>query len=535
MSTRSTRRGYLKALSALGVELVVAGCRKPTAQGSVDAGQEQPGGEDQTREDDGDEDEVEAVQAQTETAAAVAKPHVLFISIDDLNDWVGVLGGHPQAKTPNIDALARSGVLFANAHCAAPSCNGSRTATLTGLRPSTTGIYGNPQPWRQHLPDVVTLPEYFRTHGYKVLGAGKLFHGPYPDPRGWDAFFPSKCRQRPPDKLGLGHGGPRSGVPRLGHFDWGAIDKSDDDLSDAHVVDWVTKHLPDADAPPTFLACGLFRPHLPWYVPKKWFDMFPLDAIELPKVRQDDRDDIPRAVLKKLTIDDDHAKITAQGKWKAAVQAYLASCAFADAMVGRLMAALRKSPAADRTVVVFWSDHGWHLGEKLHWRKFTLWEEATRVPLVIAGPPVTAPAVCTRAVGLVDLYPTLLEICGLPEKSDLEGRSLVELLQHPDARWPSTAITTWGRGNHAIRTDRWRYIRYKRGAEELYDHDADPHEWTNLAHEKKHRALMDRLAEKLPQRDAPWAPRASEYSREDFECDPATYGEDDGTEDARED
>ena len=463
----------------------------------------------------------------------VVQPHVLFISIDDMNDWVGVLGGNPQARTPNIDALAKSGMLFANAHCAAPSCNGSRAATMTGLRPSSTGVYANSHPWRQHLPDAVTIPDHFKRNGYRAIGAGKMFHGPFPDPGAWNDYFPSLCRQTPKDREEIKRGKQtgKSGIPKMGNFDWGPLDKPNADMSDAKVVDWVIKNLPGADAKPTFLACGLYRPHLPWYVPQEWFDLFPLSGCKLPKVLQDDRKDIPKAALKNLKYDKDHKRIVKADQWQHAVQAYLASCAFADAMVGRPIDALRESPAADNTVVVLWSDHGWHLGEKLKWRKFTLWEEATRVPLIITGPSVPNPGVCTRAVSLLDIYPTLTEICGLPPNEAVEGRSLAKLLADPQAEKKRSAITTWGRGNHSIRTERWRYTRYKKGAEELYDHEADPNEWTNLAGDEEHAKVIKRLAARLPGKSVKPAPKRKDYAKKAFECDPDELAEDDGDED----
>lgn len=538
-----TRRSCLEGLGALGAGSLLGACPAPEPIGDAaaaapaepspepSAASPVPADPEPTPAEPAPDPDVAELPSPTPTAKP-RRPHVLFLSIDDLNDWVGVLGGHPQGRTPNIDALAATGMLFANAHCSAPSCNGSRTATLTGMAPSSTGVYGNSQPWRQHLPDAVTLPEYFRRNGYRSLGAGKLFHGVFPDPRGWDEFHPSLCRQKPERRKGAPKPKQAEGGAKFGTLAWGPLEGPDSDMGDAQTVDWVIDHLPGADDPPTFLACGLYRPHLPWRVPQKWFDLFPLDTIQLPEVREDDRDDIPRSAIKRLTHDNDHKKILAKGQWKAAVQAYLAASAFADAMVGRLLKALRESAAADDTIVMLWSDHGWHLGEKLKWRKFTLWEEATRVPLIVAGPGVPSPGVCTRPVSLLDLYPTLIELCALPPRPGLGGQSFAKLLTHPNAGRKRGAVTTWGRGNHSVRTKNWRYTRYRDGAQELYDHKADPNEWANLATEPKHAELIGRLAARLPKKSVRGAPRRKSYTKEQLDCDPNIYFEDDDSEDS---
>ena len=426
-------------------------------------------------------------------------PNVLFIVVDDLNSWVGALGGHPQARTPNIDRLAARGVIFANAHCAAPRCNPSRTAVLTGIRPSTSGVYNNDQPWRRALPDAVTLPGYFMKHGYQVLGSGKIFHGHFNDPSSWHEYH-RKPRPHQPDRL------PLNQIAAAEQFDWGPIDLDDDDTSDAKVVAWAGERLRKRQDRPLFLACGIYRPHLPWYVPRKYFDMYPLEEVQLPAVREDDLEDIPprgNEIARTRT----HQKLVALGKWREAVQAYLASLSFSDAMVGRLMDTLDASEYGKDTVVVLWTDHGWHLGEKLHWRKAGLWEEATRTPLIFVVPGVTQPGGRSEApVNLLDIYPTLTDLCGIPPLAALEGVSLRPLLEDPQAGWDRASLTTLDRNNHAVRTKRWRYIRYDDGSEELYDHEADPHEWNNLAGEPEHAHVKKTLAGWLPKVNAPEAP-----------------------------
>lgn len=436
------------------------------------------------------------------------RPNVLFLAIDDLNDWTGFLGGHPQSKTPNLDRLAARGMSFGRAYCAAPACNPSRAALLTGIRPSTSGVYTNSQPWRPAMPDAVTLPQHFMKAGYEVLGGGKIFHGSFEDPASWQEYFPRPGDPMPP-------GRPVNGIPRTAHFDWGPVDVPDEAMSDHKVVDWAIDQLDRPHETPLFLAVGLFRPHLPWYAPRRDFDAHPAAEVVLPEVPDDDLADVPRAGRRMAKPEGDHRKVLEHDQWQEAVQGYLASIAFADRQVGRLLDALDRSPIADNTIIVMWGDHGWHLGEKQHWRKFALWEEATRVPFVIAAPGVAEPGSrCERTVSLMDVYPTLIDLCGLPERRELEGASLSPLLRDPTASWDRPALTTHGRKNHAVRSERWRYIRYEDGSEELYDHDLDPNEWRNLADDPEHGEIKAALAASLPMTDAPDAPDARARSDE---------------------
>jgi arylsulfatase A-like enzyme len=443
--------------------------------------------------------------ASAASGADAPRPNVLFIAVDDLNDWTGCLGGHPQTQTPNLDRLAARGLLFTNAHCAAPACNPSRAALMTGIRPSTSGVYHNPQPWRPVLREAVTLPQHFRAHGYTALGSGKIYHGSFPDPDSWDEYYPSKTRQSPGDPMPPNR--PLNGIEGTAHFDWGPVDVDDAQMGDAQVADYVIAQLQRKHEKPFFLACGFYRPHLPWYVPPKYFDKFPLRDIQLPKVLADDLADVPPAGVRMARPQGDHAAIIAHQQWHRAVQGYLASINFMDAQLGRVLDALDRGPHAANTLVVLWSDHGWHLGEKEHWRKFALWERATRVPLIIVAPGVTrAGTRCAQPANLIDLYPTLAELCGLPLRAELEGTSLVPLLRQPEASTDRVSLTTHGRNNHAVRDVRYRYIRYADGSEELYDHHSDPHEWHNLAGDAAYAPIKQRLAAHLPQKNAPDAP-----------------------------
>ncbi len=434
------------------------------------------------------------------------RPNVLFIAVDDLNDWVGHLGGHSQAATPNIDRLAARGVSFTRAYCSAPLCNPSRVSLLTGIEPSRSGVFGNGERLREHLPNAVTLMQYLRSHGYVAKGGGKIFHGANRavDPDSWDYFHRAKpVRAKPRSKEEL---------PKSAWAPWGPLDIEDDQMLDAQVVSWAISELNRGHERPFFLACGFTKPHLPWYVPQKYFDLHPLDKIILPKTLDTDRDDLPAFGLKLArevhTISngrnfsrhgEDHAMVLKYSQWPRAVQSYLATISFVDHHVGRLLNALANSEHADDTIVVLWGDHGWHLGEKQHWRKHALWETTTRTPLIFASPGrIQENRRCQRPVSLIDLYPTLVELCGLPVPEGLDGQSILPLMTNPDREWSRPALMTFGRGNHAVRTERWRYIRYRDGGEELYDHEKDPHEWHNLAGLSEHASTIVELRKSLP-------------------------------------
>ena len=450
--------------------------------------------------------------ALTAAPAILAQPrgngrNVLFIAIDDLNDWIGCLGGHPQVKTPHLDRLASRGVLFTNAHCAAPACNPSRAALMTGVRPSTSGVYLNPQPWRESpaLKNIVTLPQHFMAHGYRAVGGGKIYHLSFPDPPSWQEYFPSQEKNKPDDPLPPNR--PVNGIPNAAHFDWGPLQASDAEMGDMQVADWAAGELARKHDRPFFLACGIYRPHLPWYVPEKYFDMYPLDQIVLPEVKEDDLDDVPPIGRKMAQPEGDHKNVIDYKQWRHAVRGYLASISFADAALGKVLDAFDASPAKDNTTVVLWSDHGWHLGEKLHWRKFALWEEATRNVLMVSSPGLTkAGTRCDRPVDLMDIYPTVTDICGLPARDGLEGINLTPWLRDPAAPKDRPALTTHGRRNHSVRDERWRYIRYSDATEELYDHQTDPMEWKNLAGEAKYNDVKASLRRWLPKTDAPDVP-----------------------------
>lgn len=460
-----------------------------------------------------------AIPAQAET-----RQDVLLILIDDLNDWVNFLGGAPipQVHTPNIDALAERGMSFTNAHAVTPSCSPSRAAMLTGVSPFRSGVYDQPigSDWRKNplLADITTLPQHFRESGYMSIGAGKVFHASTVIPaafRGandldaWNDFYPSINRQladevHPPGAPLLG-----SPVPII---DWGPLEATEDyAMGDGQIVNWISDQITAPTDQPRFIAAGIYRPHWPWYVPQRYFDLYPLDEISLPSDNPNDLDDVPAIAPFNYNGTSDpllvHNWIVDNQLWREAVQAYLASISFADAMVGQVITALEQSGWAENTIILLTSDHGFHLGEKQRWAKHTLWEEATRVPLVFVAPGITTPGSSSgEAVSLLDLYPTLVELAGIEMPDHLDGESLLPLLQDASAERETPAISVWGYENLAVRDDRYRYIRYSDGSEELYDHQSDPNEWNNLAQYAEYDELKQQLRALIPlERAAPGA------------------------------
>ncbi len=430
------------------------------------------------------------------------KPNVLLIAVDDLNDWVGCLGGHPQTFTPNIDRLADRGMLFSNAHCQGTMCNPSRISLLWGRRPSSTGFYDNrysiskePEFLKQH----VNLPTHFAANGYKTISAGKIFHtGRYSQIEGpragqWRKGLDQKVHSDPQNKW-------------HGIWDFGPQDYDESKFTDHITATWVADQLGKDFDKPFLLACGFYRPHVPFFPPRRVYESF--KDVKLPEVVEDDWNDIPDAARKvsmsnpKIPV---HEWMKQENRWQLAVHAYLACVRWTDEQVGRVLDALDQGPHAKDTIVVLFSDHGYHLGEKQRWSKFSLWERTTRVPLIISVPNGIKGR-SEQPVELLSIYPTLIDLCKLTENPKLEGVSLQPLLKNPEAKWNHVAISTLGQNNHAVRDRRWRYVRYADGSEELYDHQNDPHEWTNLAKGEpnpSHAKVIVRLKKRLPKTNAP--------------------------------
>ena len=473
---------------------------------------------------------------QTITAQdAEGRPNVLLISIDDLNDWVGPLSGHPQTKTPHLDRLARRGVTFTNAHCNVPVCSPSRTSLMTGKQPFRSGVYTNGDSVFDLNGKFKTLPEHFAAAGYKTLGAGKLFHGSGGKyAKFFDEYGPGSGNQGGPftkeeldtlkqNPVHVVNRGPgklqatlplnrmpddrRTGESRNNTFDWGPVDVTDAEMPDGQVAAWAVKQLKRDFKEPFFLGVGFYRPHQPLFAPRRHFEEFPADETKLPATREDDLEDLPayarRLAILPLTAGR-HATVVKYEQWNEAARAYLACVRFVDDLVGQVVDALEASPYAENTWIVLFSDHGYHLGEKQHWGKFTTWQEATRVPLIIVPPQKLASQFatgrsCAEPISLIDLYPTLIDLCDLNRpKHELDGESLRGQLIDPAKQRLHPAITTVGRGTYTLRSLNHRYTRYFDGTEELYDLEADPNEWQNIAEREESKSLINQLGKFLP-------------------------------------
>ncbi len=463
---------------------------------------------------------------------AAERPNVLFIAIDDQNDWIGHLGGHAMAKTPNLDKLAARGTTFTNAHCNMPLCNPSRTSLLLGLRPTTTGIYGL-SPWFRTLPqwkDRVALPQHFENHGYLTAATGKIYHGGTGGGGGAGKGKGKKAaKQAPPDAKpefmltaplgGVGTKPPQKLVnpTPMGNnplVDWGVwpLDNDDTGKGDYQVASWTVEQIKKAPKDqPFFIAAGFFLPHVPCYATQKWFDLYPDDDSVLPKIIENDRADTPRfSWYIHWELPEPRLKFLKEAnQWRNLVRSYLACTSFTDAQIGRLLTALDESGHADDTLVVVWGDHGWHLGEKEITGKNTLWDRGTKVPLVFAGPGVTPGQRCNQPAELLDIYPTLIELAGLTKRDDLEGISLAPQLKNAATKRERPAVTSHNQGNHAVRSEKWRYIVYADGSEELYDMVNDPNEWTNIASKPENAAIIAEHRQWLPKIDVPPAPNSA--------------------------
>jgi arylsulfatase A-like enzyme len=400
---------------------------------------------------------------------------------------------------------------------------------MSGKWPSTTGIYSNNANFNSRLPNTISMPQYLRKHGYYTIGTGKLFHSSSRYPKEcFDLYSPTFPNPWPKEALLSTHQKPiyhwktqgkqidfpRNGMPadrvwQTNHtFDWGPVDIPDEDFRDAAAVNWSIEQLANTPiAEPFFMGVGFHLPHQPLYAPKRFHDQYPLSEVKLPPTTPDDLDDLSQAGRDYAlipTTSGTHASVAKHQQWKNAVSSYLATVTFVDHLVGNLLKQIDEGPYAQNTWIILFSDHGWHLGEKEHWGKATGWYRATRVPLILVPPKVKPPAGfrpgsrCDQPVNLIDLYTTINAICGLPKKNDLEGRNLLPLIQDIHAPWPKHTVTTFGRGNHAITTPRWRLIQYFDGTAELYDRQADPNEWKNLIDDPERTLIVARLRTHLP-------------------------------------
>ena len=441
-----------------------------------------------------------------------AKLNVLMICIDDLNDWTGFLGGHPQAITPHMDALAGRGRSFANAHCAVPVCSASRACVMSGVAATTHGSY-ELGPKYEELPaltDIPTIQRYFKNNGYYTLSGGKVLHHGF-NGRLAGAIDRSLGRKRSPR--------PKKPMSRpsdwSGAWDWGAYPENDAEMADVQLAKKAAEALQEDFDQPFFMSVGFFRPHVPLFVPPRWFALYDTESFTLPRNPKSDLDDLPKNFLgiNDYAAAPTHAQVVEHGRQRSLTHAYLASISFVDHCVGTVLDALKSSPHAENTLIVLWSDHGFHLGEKQHWAKRTLWEESTRVPLLFAGPGIKPGKACQEPASLLDIYPTLVQLCKLPANPHLEGLSLVPQLSDPATRRDRPAITSSYFGNHSIRSRDWRLIVYGDGAEELYDHRNDPDEFHNLVNDPAHKVTRTQFAKWLPKEAAPEFKAKSERSR----------------------
>ena len=435
------------------------------------------------------------MQAAAPSGSDPSRPNFLFLPIDDLNDWIGVMGTNANVKTPHIDALAGRGMLFTNAHAQAPICAPSRASLMSGLLPHQTGIYGQVRDNRLRAAiDAVSstsfLTEYLKNNGYYTAGRGKLFHNGAPEGSFHEYFREGDFGPKPEKRM--------KWESNRTHTDWGPYPAKDEDMLDLQTANWGADWLKKTHEDPFFLGLGMIRPHVPWHAPQKWFDLYPLEDIKLPPWLETDMEDIPPAGIAladvsqmptvKWAIEND--------EWRPILQAYLASISFADHCVGIAVNALRESAYADNTYIILFSDHGYHLGEKSRFAKMSLWDRSTRVPLIITGPDI-APSKTNAPVGLIDLYPTILDLAGLPANPANAGESLMPFLKGQDVkREPVTSV--YGKDNFAVIGERYRYIRYANGDEELYDLFNDPNEWTNLASNSEYGEIKRGLAVKIP-------------------------------------
>lgn len=448
-----------------------------------------------------------AAVASSGPARSAERPwNVLFIATDDLNTDLGCYG-HPQVQSPHIDGLAARGRLFERAYCQYPQCGQSRASLMTGLRPDTTRVYDLRVQFRETVPDAVTLPQLFREHGYFAARAGKIYHYGVPgdigtdgldDPESWDFVANPAGRDKLEEHLVVNYTPQRGLGSSLSFL---AAEGDDEEQTDGMIATEIIRLMEEHRDRPFFLAAGFFRPHCPYIAPKRYFDLYPLESIELPQVPPGYRETVPEIAF---WTNPPNWGLTEE-QCREVVQAYYASVSFVDAQVGRLLEALDRLGLAERTVVVLWSDHGYQLGHHDgQWKKQSLWEQAARAPLIVSAPGIASPGAATaRTVEFVDIFPTVADLCGLPLPEGLEGVSLRPLLDDPAAEWDRPAVTQThrrqGQRGYSIRTERWRYTEWDQGraGTELYDHERDPEELENLAADPAHAATIAGLRDRL--------------------------------------
>lgn len=474
-----------------------------------------------------------------------ANPNVLFIAVDDLNDWEGALSGHPQAITPNMDKLFSQGVLFTNAHCSQAVCTASRNSLLSGIHPTTSGWYASTTAMKKNYDQVMSghmmLPEYFKSNGYNTFATGKIYHSgesDFPDKTAdyWTEYSPHfwNNMEEKIEKTGFGYRGkmfypfPKDGGQLVQLYGEDTINNyyrpinrfyslcggplSDEEIPDKgmydeQIADWAIHKLNEQHDKPFFFAVGFIRPHVPYTAPQKYFDLYDKDKLVIPVIPDNEFEDIPmmgKAIAYGYTPRGGWYDVSQkEGMLPELVHSYLACVSFVDDQIGRVLEALEKSPNGKNTIIVLWSDHGQHLGEKRHFRKQALWEESTRVPLFFKVPGIKSVGERSKqVVSLLDIYPTLSELCGLPVAEKLDGESLAPMIEQPEIPRSRPVLSTWYYKNHAVRSNNWRYIQYRDGSEELYNHKNDPGEHNNLAADPQYAKIIAEHKKWLPKNDA---------------------------------
>lgn len=426
---------------------------------------------------------------------AVKRYNVLFIAVDDMNDWVSILENYPGIHTPNIERLAKDGIVFREAHAASTVCNPSRFAVVSGLLPSSTGVYDRKTPTKYLVKKhrFKFLMDYFKEAGYYTVGIGKILHTGLDPLYKWDRYFQWKTREKMKRMNGIND-------CDEAFFDWGEFNGNENDIDDVKKVNHAKDFLRKKHNKPFFLAVGIHNPHLPWIVPKRFFDLYPIDKIQI----NDDKDDLADlSVSANDFIEPVDEKNFVNSNNKAnAIQAYLAAVSFTDELLGRILDALEASEYADNTIIVFWSDHGLHLGEKKHWRKSTLWRNSSHVPFVISTPESRKKGqlIVEEPVSFVDILPTLLDLCHIKTKPErVDGHSLLPLMTEDSNKdWLYPAITVMRPNNYSIHYKSWHYIHYKNNDEELYDLSKDRHDRHNLAQDKNYEDVLARFRKFAP-------------------------------------
>lgn len=434
---------------------------------------------------------------KSSSAASLPKhPNVVFIAIEDFSPQrLGCSGG--PVKSPNIDRLASEGVLFEKAYCMSPVCNASRTALFTGLRPDTTRIFGNAQDWRKALPGVTTMPMHFRKHGYDTTRIGKMFHGQWEHDQSWTQISPElhDPKAARPKRKQIAPAKPAAGRARNDNLRWGPTGNDPQLDRDGQIAEQAIRFLARTHARPFFLGVGLHSPHLAFRAPDTFHQMYPPEKIRIPQNPRDDLEDTPIR-----ETHSDYQRLTV-AEWREVISAHYAAISYADWCVGKILDGVRQTGRESDTIIIVWSDHGFMLGEHFLWRKVNLYEESARVAFIWKVPGLTPKgARCSRVVESIDLFPTLFDLCNIPQPEKIEGISMRELLKAPSRTWKKGAIT-WRAGNGdmvAVQTERYRLNkRLSDGFLELYDHQTDPGEFRNVAGDDRYQDAVAKLTELL--------------------------------------